>query len=137
MTTSSTGLSEHTLGLALNDPELARSLAQLDAAAGWEEDEGMADWVSHPAGVDVQGNSEHNRVTTVFFFNEGIEDHEQYAGALPRGIEFSWDRARILGHLGAPGLTGPKHDCWVAEDHRLVVQYDAQGRITKVTVTRM
>ena len=132
-----TTLTERSLGLALDDADLAKLLHALDSTAAWEHDEGMADWVSHQAGVDVQGNSEHNRVMTVFFFNEGIEDHEAYAGPLPRGIELGWDRTRVLAELGAPSISGAKHDCWNAEDHRLVVQYEPSGRITKVTITRM
>jgi hypothetical protein len=137
MSQSTPALSEHTLGQPLDDPQLARTLAALDPSIAWKEDEGLSHWVSLPAGVDLQGNSEHNRVTTVFFFNEGIEDHEQYAGPLPRGLEFTWDRARIAKHLGAPGLSGPEHECWVADDHRLVVEYDDDGVIASVTVTTM
>lgn len=129
-------LSERSLGMALDDPELERTLQSLDARAAWEPDDDQADWVSHAAGVDVQGSAEYNRVTTVFFFNEGIERHEAYAGPLPRGIELSWDRARVLADLGAPSISGPKHDCWDAEDHRVIVQYDDSGRITKVSLTR-
>lgn len=130
-------LSEHLLGSPLGDPALVQTLASLDAASAWEPDEGIVHWVSRVAGVDLQGNEAQQRLVTIFFFNEGVEGHEQYAGPLPRGVEFAWDRARFAAHLGPPGLHGPKHDCWIAEDHRLIVQYDAKGGVTKITVTRM
>jgi len=137
MSQAITPLSASTLGVSLDDPALVQALSGLDAAPTWRDDEGIMHWVSYPAGVDLQGNTAQRRLVTIIFFNEGSEDHEQYAGPLPRGVEFSWDRARFAAHLGPPALHGPEHDCWIAEDHRFIVQYDDDGRVADITVTRM
>ena len=70
-------LSEHLLGSPLGDPALVQTLASLDAASAWEPDEGIVHWVSRVAGVDLQGNEAQQRLVTIFFFNEGVEGHEQ------------------------------------------------------------
>src|SRR5690606_9687006 len=113
-------LSELTLGVALDDAALDQMLTALDPDAAWEDDEGQADWVSEPQGVDVQADTDENRIATVFFYNQGIDGHSRYQYPLPHGVMFDWDRAQVTAHLGATEKTGPKHDCWYFDRHRLV-----------------
>ena len=83
----------------------------------------------------MQADTEDNQLMTVFFFNGGVEKHQRYAGPLPRGLDLSWDRARVVRHVGAPIRSGPQHDCWQCDNHRLYVQYDANVRIQRITVS--
>jgi hypothetical protein len=127
---------ETLLGLPTTDGVVTTSLANVDGSQTWQRSDDSCWWVSESAGMDVRVDVETDRIDTVFCFAEGVEDHEQYAGALPRGLSFSWSRAQIRAHLGPPDKTSDEHDAWLEDDHRLVVDYDEDERVTTVTVTR-
>ncbi len=130
-----TTLAERIIGRPLTDPDVLDELKRIDPAAAPVGDDDDLDWCSDPGGVDVSADPETERITDIFMFAEGEEDHEQFAGALPGGIAFDWDRAKIAQRLGKPTMHGPEHDRWELEAYSIVVEYDAAGRVTSVTLT--
>lgn len=129
-------LSEAVIGLPLDNAELANLLTSLDPNAIWEDDDGQTDWVSHTLGVDVQGDTDSNEVSSVFYFNEGIEEHHMCSIDLPFGIDMTWVRSQVVAHLGEPNFAGPTHDSWHHPGFRYIVEYGKTDHILKASLTR-
>lgn len=129
-------LAERIIGRRLDDPAVKQELAAIDPSAQPEDDEGETAWASEPSGLELSADTDTQVIDTVFMFAEGTDDYEQFAGPLPAGIGFDWDRARIHQTLGAPGMSGPHHDRWQGDDYDIVIEYDEDdGHVTSVTVT--
>jgi hypothetical protein len=69
-------------------------------------------------------------LSTVFLYSEGVEDHRQFQGDLPAGLEFSMSREEVNRKLGRPEWTSPALpvDRWPIDGRRLVVRYHADER---------
>lgn len=83
------------------------------------------------------GAAQEQVLACVFFHAQGHEGHQEYAPALPFGLEFGDSRARARQKLGAPFWSGTRHvsDRWNFPDRYLCLDFSAdEASIQLVTV---
>jgi hypothetical protein len=124
---------ERLLGLSFEDP-LVRDFVG-DAKLEEETFGDVAFKVAPEQGFDLR--IEGGVITTVFLHALGHEDHRQYAGELPGGIQFGDSPDAVQELLGASDARGAggAWDKWYSETWSLHVQYSAAGGVALVTVT--
>ena len=121
------------LGRPMKDPDVLAWLARIDPRPKFTSDGASYDWSSPKHGIDVQAHRDSKVITTVFL-SSGPKG--RYAGALPAGLAWTLTRDEVRGRLAAPpAFTGPAHDTWDTESHRLVVRYGPDGHPVRVSVT--
>ena len=88
------------------------------------------------------------RVSTIFFYSEGMNGYKQFIGMLPEGIEFGDSRSAVHQRLGKPSANGggkviqffgkvPKWDLYDRKGFSLHIQYvDNETSISLVTLMR-
>jgi hypothetical protein len=93
-----------------------------------------------------------NRVDKIFLHSEGYDGYKQYEGAIPYGINFSYDKSKTHKKLGPPSKSGgerklpdilkdirgkiPRWDKWVFARYTLCIQYYDDGQIAMITLSR-
>lgn len=100
---------------------------------------------SHGIGVDADFDG---RVSTIFFYSEGMDDYRQFTGVLPEGISFGDSRSMVQGRLGKPDASGggtvihffgkaPKWDRFDRKQFSLHIQYtDDESSVSLVSLMR-
>ena len=128
-------LAERLVGGSMSDLTIRRELDALDRDAEVIRDEDIYGWMSKSAGLQVGADPDSGEIMNIFLHAQGVANHEQFAGDLPGGVEFDWDRARVRVHLGAPSDTGDDVDLWRVGDATLYVEY-ADDRVQRVSLIR-
>jgi hypothetical protein len=93
-----------------------------------------------------------DRVDKIFLHSEGCDGYKQYEGAIPYGINFSYDRSKTHKKLGPPSQSGgerkfpdilkdirgkiPIWDKWVFARYTLSIQYYDDEKIALITLSR-
>ena len=85
-------------------------------------------------------------LSAAFFYNEGMDKHQQYEGEIPFGFSFTDtrttllekrtpDRTWVIGE-GAVSVDhpNPDHDRWTTDDFQLFANYKADGTIRDFTM---
>jgi hypothetical protein len=120
---------------SLADPAVRGDLAQLDAAGEYSDIGDSYFWESRPAGIAYKAEGDPQTIHTVFFYAEGREGYEQYAGALPEGLRFGMDRTEVRKLLGPPDTSTATLDRYNRDAYDVAAEYDADGRVEMVLVT--
>jgi len=88
------------------------------------------------------------RVSTIFFYSEGVDQYREFASELPEGITFRDSRSSVQVRLGKPDASGggtviqflgkaPKWDRFDRQHYTLHIQYtDAEEAINLVSLIR-
>lgn len=76
-------------------------------------------------------------LSAIFMYGERVAGHKQYAGRLPRGLEFSQSRAQVRTRLGFPDMVNDfmPIDRWNFDGHQIAIDFREFGeRIETVTL---
>ncbi|MDH4992098.1 hypothetical protein QEZ48_14860 [Aquamicrobium lusatiense] len=138
----------HLFGRRYDDPEVVQALAALPPHKAERPSDGAQYIVSKDGGFDLlfedsetrgAGNRQNRTLTAIFLFNEGVDGHSRFDGAIPLGFAFEDRRAGLIAK-SLPERTwvigegrvdvnhfAPDHDSWIMGDLSLSADYGRDG----------
>lgn len=127
---------ESVLGAKVGSELVRRLFVELEATPIISQDDDLLDVASAEAGVLLTADAESGFIHTIYMYGEeGQKGFSSFPGALPKGLEFSFDRDRVRATLvSAPDYAGSNYDTWDFPTYRLVVRYKGD-RVSVVGLT--
>lgn len=127
------------LGKVIDSPEVREFQQSLDPKAKVKREDGEKMWWSKAAGIEIHSEETEDRITAVYLYAEGTDGYRQFKGVLPERLSFDLSRQQVRDLMKVkPGFSDDgkePYDTWDRDDYRVVVSYDAKGKITSVYVS--